>query len=193
MANGAVSDSPASITTPPALPNGVAFHPSDRWLPVPRRDHNGWAARNGSANGNGRHNRQKSLTDAFRTIRARNGSVSQNAHEIADALRAPVSPKLIVSNGSTSLCLSSPLHRRSRDSPLKSLDPYSTSGCVDALPTDRALPQPSALLACLFASFDCFMHKTLGTRPIANAVLRRSCACCGTPRPPSPTLPPSLS
>lgn len=44
----------------------------------------------------GRHNRQKSLTDAFRTIRARNGSVGQNAHEIADALRAPLSPKLIV-------------------------------------------------------------------------------------------------
>lgn len=42
------------------------------------------------------HGRQKSLSDAFRTIRTRKGSVSQNAHEIADALRAPVSPKLVV-------------------------------------------------------------------------------------------------
>ncbi|KAL7948183.1 triose-phosphate transporter family domain-containing protein [Trichoderma barbatum] len=42
------------------------------------------------------HTRQKSLGDAFRTIRARNGSMSQNAHEIADALRAPVSPKLVI-------------------------------------------------------------------------------------------------
>jgi hypothetical protein len=42
------------------------------------------------------HERQKSLGDAIRTIRSRHGSVSQNAHEIADALKAPVSPKLIV-------------------------------------------------------------------------------------------------
>lgn len=48
---------------------------------------------NGAARG---HGRQKSLSDAFRTIRTRNGSFSQNAHEIADALKAPVSPKLIV-------------------------------------------------------------------------------------------------
>ncbi|RDA86339.1 hypothetical protein CP532_4325 [Ophiocordyceps camponoti-leonardi (nom. inval.)] len=55
---------------------------TDRWTPA-RRDE---ASRN----------RQKSLSDAFRTIRSRNGSVSQNAHEIADALRAPVSPKLVI-------------------------------------------------------------------------------------------------
>ncbi|EEY17293.1 DUF250 domain-containing protein [Verticillium alfalfae VaMs.102] len=44
----------------------------------------------------GGHGRQKSLSDAFRTIRSRQGSVSQNAHEIADALRAPVSPTLVI-------------------------------------------------------------------------------------------------
>ncbi|KAK0385584.1 hypothetical protein NLU13_6762 [Sarocladium strictum] len=49
-----------------------------------------------SHSGPSRHTRQKSLGDAFRTIRSRNGSVSQNAHEIADALRAPLSPKLII-------------------------------------------------------------------------------------------------
>lgn len=52
-----------------------------------------WNNHNGAARG---HARQKSLSDAFRTIRTRNGSFSQNAHEIADALKAPVSPKLIV-------------------------------------------------------------------------------------------------
>ncbi|GJC82281.1 putative transporter C83.11 [Colletotrichum liriopes] len=41
------------------------------------------------------HGRQKSLGDAIHNIRTRGGSVGQNAHEIADALRAPVSPKLI--------------------------------------------------------------------------------------------------
>lgn len=44
------------------------------------------------------HVRQKSINEAFRNIRDRGGSVSQNAHEIADALRAPISPRLIVCN-----------------------------------------------------------------------------------------------
>jgi solute carrier family 35 protein E1 len=44
----------------------------------------------------GKHGRQKSLSDAFRTIRTRRASVSANVHEISDALKAPVSPKLIV-------------------------------------------------------------------------------------------------
>jgi solute carrier family 35 protein E1 len=46
--------------------------------------------------GPSRHGRQKSLSEAIRTIRTRSGSVTQNAHEIADALKAPVSPKLVV-------------------------------------------------------------------------------------------------
>jgi solute carrier family 35 protein E1 len=57
---------------------------------------NGYPAGNTWSASGRSHNRQKSLGDAFRTIRARNGSMSQNAHEIADALRAPVSPKLVV-------------------------------------------------------------------------------------------------
>ena len=52
---------------------------------------------NGRASNGGRpHGRQKSLSDAFRTIRTRRASVSANAQEIAEALKAPVSPKLIV-------------------------------------------------------------------------------------------------
>lgn len=42
------------------------------------------------------HSRQKSLSDAFRTIRNRKASVSENAHEIADALKAPISVRTIV-------------------------------------------------------------------------------------------------
>lgn len=44
----------------------------------------------------GKHGRQPSLSEAFRTIRARRASVSENVHEVAQALKAPVSPKLIV-------------------------------------------------------------------------------------------------
>ncbi|KAJ4314576.1 hypothetical protein N0V94_006403 [Neodidymelliopsis sp. IMI 364377] len=73
--------------------NGYAI-PADRWQP--RKE-----ARVGFANGSmsgslNRHGRQKSLSEAFHTIRTRKGSVSQNAHEIADALKAPLSPRLVL-------------------------------------------------------------------------------------------------
>lgn len=42
------------------------------------------------------HGRQKSINETFQDMRVRGASVSQNAHEIAGALKAPVSPKLIV-------------------------------------------------------------------------------------------------
>lgn len=45
------------------------------------------------------HGRQRSLSEAIQVIRERRGSVSQNAQEIADALKAPVSPRLVVSYG----------------------------------------------------------------------------------------------
>ena len=43
------------------------------------------------------HGRQRSLSEAIQVIRERRGSISQNAAEIADALKAPVSPRLVVS------------------------------------------------------------------------------------------------
>lgn len=45
---------------------------------------------------NGRRARQKSLSEALRTIKDRSGSVGENAHDLAEALKAPVSPRLIV-------------------------------------------------------------------------------------------------
>ena len=73
-------------------PNGVLH--SERW--APRKDfHHAWA--NGTATGGLRgHIRQKSLADAIRTISSRMGSVSANAQEIAEALKAPISVKLVV-------------------------------------------------------------------------------------------------
>ena len=58
-----------------------------------------WAPRDSSgpvnaySHGHG-HSRQRSISNAIN--RMRSGSMSQNAHEIAEALRAPVSYKLIV-------------------------------------------------------------------------------------------------
>jgi len=78
----------------PYLNNGNGFVNSP--LPLDR-----WQARRDSSlqrsAGRG-HSRQKSLSDAFRTIRARKASVSADIHEIGDALKAPVSWKLIVGN-----------------------------------------------------------------------------------------------
>ena len=95
-----------------------AVSSSERW--APRKDSSArgvkWGATGTPARG---HGRQKSITEAVRNIRARGGSVSQNAHEIAGALRAPVSPRLIVcpSHASyvfpgraCSMCLCADLH-----------------------------------------------------------------------------------
>jgi solute carrier family 35 protein E1 len=86
--------------SPTIAGNGYANGPPavDRWQP--RRDSafrgTSW---NASASTGGRgHGRQKSLSDAFHTIRTRKASVSANVHEISDALKAPVSPRLIVRN-----------------------------------------------------------------------------------------------
>jgi len=85
---------PASpMPQPLGLPNHL--HSNERWQ-ARRGSHttNGWTPNAGGAVG--RHGRQKSLSEAIRTVRGRRGSVSQNAHEIADALKAPVSGRLIV-------------------------------------------------------------------------------------------------
>ncbi|KAM0444219.1 hypothetical protein ACHAQK_002977 [Fusarium lateritium] len=104
-----LGESPAeSPLNPPGWANGAPPRPSDRWLPVSKQD-NGWST---ASRG---HGRQKSLTDAIRTIRGRNGSVSQNAHEIADALRAPVSPKLIVRPFYRVPTLKHPIRKPTRD------------------------------------------------------------------------------
>lgn len=79
--------------------------PSDRWQPrrssransrVEFADRYSASGVGGEGRTGTRHGRQKSLSEAIRTIRTRKGSVSQNAHEIADALKAPVSWRLLV-------------------------------------------------------------------------------------------------
>ncbi|KAI8964738.1 TPT-domain-containing protein [Daldinia sp. FL1419] len=99
-ANSARSMSPAGLNAYGVGLSGGAQLNGDRWQP--RRDLSASrGVRFGSPLGPlagipRSHGRQKSISEAFRTIRDRNGSVSQNAHELADALRAPISPKLII-------------------------------------------------------------------------------------------------
>lgn len=70
--------------------NGIAQGGRQR-----RESHVAWG--NGHLAGPGsRHVPQKSLSDAIRTIRTRKGSVSANAQELAEALKAPISFQLVV-------------------------------------------------------------------------------------------------
>lgn len=94
LEEGEPSKHTSRIPSPRTLPkpNGNLYN--DRWQHK-RDNHVAWG--NGQVKGPPRsHSRQPSLSDAIRTIRTRKGSVSANAHEIAEALKAPVSIKLIV-------------------------------------------------------------------------------------------------
>lgn len=84
----------ARTSSPSTFKNANGTVPNGKWPPG-RNSHVAWGKGlvNGARRGRGR---QKSLSDALRTIRTRRGSVSANAHEIADALKAPISIKLIV-------------------------------------------------------------------------------------------------
>lgn len=75
-------------------PSATGGMHSEKWLP--RRSSRVAFPRNTTMASTARHGRQKSLSEAINIIRTRKGSMSQNAHEIADALKAPVSPRLVV-------------------------------------------------------------------------------------------------
>ncbi|KAG8626038.1 hypothetical protein KVT40_006439 [Elsinoe batatas] len=96
LQNGsAVEDYPHS-PSPGPLPDLTRLHSAgDRWQPRKEQslERSMWNERR--ATGGTRHGRQKSLSEAIRTVRDRRGSVTQNAAEIADALKAPVSMRLV--------------------------------------------------------------------------------------------------
>jgi solute carrier family 35 protein E1 len=81
-----------------SLDNETRFQPPSHWQP--RRNSRVQGSHSGFPRGRG-HGRQRSLSEAIQVIRERQGSMSQNAQEIADALKAPVSPRLVVSTRHT--------------------------------------------------------------------------------------------
>lgn len=89
----AVLDQSESSTDLAALPDFTQFRSDDRW---PGRRDQGLDGQGRRFHSAGKHGRQKSLSEAIRIVRTRRASVTQNAAEIADALRAPVSIKLVV-------------------------------------------------------------------------------------------------
>ena len=90
------SSSAARVPSPNKRAGPTSIY-SDRWQP---RKENHLAWENGLINVAGPrsgHGRQKSIGEAIKTIRTRKGSISANAHELADSLKAPLSVKLVVS------------------------------------------------------------------------------------------------
>ena len=94
----------SSRSPSPAKMNGGLRN--DRWH-VRKDNHLVWGNGHINVSGPRQHVRQKSLSDAFKNIRNRRASVSENAHEIAEALKAPISYKIIVSGfyGGIQMCL----------------------------------------------------------------------------------------
>ncbi|GAM83719.1 hypothetical protein ANO11243_017080 [Dothideomycetidae sp. 11243] len=97
-----LEDSVIIETIPPSpdpgpLPDFSQLHSGDRWQGRRDQTHDKslWSPLRRPFGG-ARQSRQKSLSEAIRTVRNRRGSVSQNAAEIADALKAPVSLKLVI-------------------------------------------------------------------------------------------------
>lgn len=84
----------AAPTTRPHRSPSVKYALGDQWEPRKNaswsRDHPLGVIRSS------KHRPRKSISEAISIIRTRNGSVSANAHELAEALKAPVSYRLVV-------------------------------------------------------------------------------------------------
>lgn len=83
----------SSRTLSPAKTNGVLH--SERWQ-TRKDNHLAWGDGHINVAGPRQHGRHRSISDAFRSIRTRKASVSENAQEIAEALKAPISIRIIV-------------------------------------------------------------------------------------------------
>lgn len=90
---------PSSTMTP--TNGGISYLPrdefSDTWKPR-QPGHITWQRPKGLDAS--KHRPRKSVSEAITAIRARNASMSANAQELAEALKAPVSYRLIVSGNS---------------------------------------------------------------------------------------------
>ena len=91
------SDEPYDTATGQGEPQSsstIRYAPRDLWEP---RKAGAFAREHGNESTRiSKHRPRKSVSEAISTIRTRNASVSANAQELAQALRAPVSYQLIV-------------------------------------------------------------------------------------------------
>jgi hypothetical protein len=83
------------VTSPQAYSQPANPLSVDNW-PVRKLSQTGWENRNGGGILH-KHRPKRSVSEAFDNFRQRRGSISANTHELAEALKAPISYKLIVS------------------------------------------------------------------------------------------------
>lgn len=89
-----IDEVPETTTEPrESHSNSIRYAATDRWEP---RKQAQFPRDNRHPTLNSKRRSRKSISEAISTIRTRNGSVSANAQELAEALKAPVSYKLIV-------------------------------------------------------------------------------------------------
>ncbi len=84
----------ASVRTSSPAKTSGGLH-SERWR-TRKDNHLAWGDGHLNVAGPRQHGRHRSISDAFRNIRTRKASVSENAHEIAEALKAPISFRILV-------------------------------------------------------------------------------------------------
>jgi solute carrier family 35 protein E1 len=81
------------VVSPVEITPTQAIADRSKW---PARKSSQMVRENGRIPGIHTHRPRRSLSDAIRNLRERRGSVSENAHELAEALKAPVSYRLVV-------------------------------------------------------------------------------------------------
>ena len=91
---GEVGRNGAARTSSPTKSNGVLYN--QRWQ-IRKDNHLAWGDGHLHVASPRQHERHRSISDTFRNIRTRKASVSENAQEIAEALKAPISFKILVS------------------------------------------------------------------------------------------------
>ncbi|KAJ5343354.1 uncharacterized protein N7506_003178 [Penicillium brevicompactum] len=121
----------------------VKYGPNELWEPRKASFYSREYA-NGTLR-NPKHRPRKSISEAISTIRTRNGSVSANAQELAEALRAPVSYRL------TALCVVWYL--------TSALTNTSSKSILNALP----MPITLTMIQFAFVSFWCLLLVYLST------------------------------
>ncbi|KAJ5794433.1 hypothetical protein N7457_001032 [Penicillium paradoxum] len=130
-------------STRPNRSASVKYNPNEFWNPRKAsfysRDYGNGSLRTP------KHRPRKSISEAITTIRTRNGSMSANAHELAEALRAPVSYRL------TALCIVWYL--------TSALTNTSSKSILNALP----MPITLTMIQFAFVSFWCLLLVYLST------------------------------
>jgi hypothetical protein len=92
-----------TVISPQEISPSSKTPPVKNW-PVRKASQRGWETRNCTVQHTSKHHPKRSVSEAFDNFRQRRGSITANTQELAEALKAPVSYKLVVSNPTIRNC-----------------------------------------------------------------------------------------